>query len=38
MEFSPAPLLEMVGIDKQFPGVKALDQAQLTLRRVRFTR
>ncbi len=27
-----APLLEMTGIEKQFPGVKALDHAQLTLR------
>ena len=27
-----APLLEMVDIEKQFPGVKALDHAQLTLR------
>jgi methyl-galactoside transport system ATP-binding protein len=32
MDHSTAPLLEMVGIDKQFPGVKALDHAQLTLR------
>ena len=32
MDHSAAPLLEMVGIDKQFPGVKALDHAQLTLR------
>lgn len=26
-------LLEMTGIEKQFPGVKALDKAQLVLRR-----
>jgi methyl-galactoside transport system ATP-binding protein len=26
------PLLEMADVDKQFPGVKALDRAQLTLR------
>lgn len=28
-----APLLEMNGIDKSFPGVKALDNVQLTLKR-----
>ena len=32
MDETYAPLLEMAGIDKQFPGVKALDNAQLTLR------
>ncbi len=32
MEHNPAPLLEMVDIEKQFPGVKALDHAQLTLK------
>ncbi len=31
MDHSQAPLLEMVDIDKQFPGVKALDRARLTL-------
>ena len=32
MEHNQAPLLEMRDIDKQFPGVKALDHAQLTLK------
>ena len=32
MDHNQAPLLEMRDIDKQFPGVKALDHAQLTLK------
>jgi methyl-galactoside transport system ATP-binding protein len=32
MDHNQAPLLEMQDIDKQFPGVKALDHAQLTLK------
>lgn len=31
-------LLKMVDIEKSFPGVKALDHAQLTVRRGRCTR
>lgn len=30
---SPPPLLEMRGISKQYPGVKALDDVGLTLER-----
>ncbi len=33
METKQVPLLEMVDIDKKFPGVQALDKARLTLRR-----
>ena len=32
MADSAAPLLEMRGITKQFPGVKALDNVSLTVR------
>jgi methyl-galactoside transport system ATP-binding protein len=33
METKQVPLLEMIDIDKRFPGVQALDKARLTLRR-----